>query len=372
MSTPISLLCVEDSPDDVELIRLEFERNHYNPTITRVETGETMQGALSQNEWGAILADYSLPRFDALKALAIRQQSQPETPFIIVSGSVGEDAAVHAMKAGANDYILKHAMTRLVPAVERELRDAEVRRARRLAEEERARLLLELTEAVRVRDEFLQVASHELKTPLTSLQLQIQSLQRVLGDKDPRLTPKIAAAVRQVERMGRLVADLLNVSRITGGRLSLARETTVLNEILRDSCARLQETFAREQCTLTVDAKESLRGSFDAARIEEVLTTLLANAAKYGAGKPVDVRLIRAGSNAQLCVRDKGVGITAADQKRIFERFERAVSQHRGGGFGWGLWIARQIIEAHGGSIEVDSTPGEGSTFRVLLPIDAP
>jgi PAS domain S-box-containing protein len=134
MSTPIRVLIVEDSPDDATLLLLELERSGYDPTFARVDTAAAMQAALAEQPWDIIIADYSMPHFNALAALQLLQESGLDLPFIVVSGAIGEDTAVAAMKAGAHDYLMKHNLTRLIPAVERELREAEMRRQRKQAE----------------------------------------------------------------------------------------------------------------------------------------------------------------------------------------------------------------------------------------------
>lgn len=140
MTRQLRLLIVEDSEDDVRLLLRELRRNGYEPDIERVETYESMKEALSRREWDIVISDYIMPRFNGLDALNVLKESGLDLPFIIVSGKIGEDIAVEAMRAGAHDYMVKGNLARLVPAVERELRDVETRRARKRVEEERLRL----------------------------------------------------------------------------------------------------------------------------------------------------------------------------------------------------------------------------------------
>ena len=218
--------------------------------------------------------------------------------------------------------------------------------------------------AVRTREEFLSIASHELRTPLTPLVLQLAILRKAAG---PELAPRIDIALRQTDRLARLVANLLDVSRIGLGTLQLEPEEIDLETLVRP----LPERFAHEARKLgsSITARtEPVRGRWDSLRIEQVLGNLLTNALKYGAGKPVDVRLWNDAGRACISVADGGIGIARADQARIFERFERAVSPREFGGMGLGLYISRQIVEAHGGRITVQSAPGAGATFVVELP----
>lgn len=241
---------------------------------------------------------------------------------------------------------------------------------------DRKRLEGELRRAVRDRDEFLSIAAHELRTPLTSLQLQVERLSQVVarmqidGPNMEKLKVSSHSAMRQMRRIVGLVEQLLDLSRLTMGKLELALETTDLRAIATDVAERFAELAGRAGCVLHVSAADSLSGKWDRARVDQVLSNLVSNAVKYAPGKPVDVVLDRSGDRARIIVRDHGEGIDVADQARIFDRFERAVPGQNYGGFGLGLWIARQLVEAHGGAISVQSQVGEGATFIVELPFD--
>lgn len=238
---------------------------------------------------------------------------------------------------------------------------------------ENARLYHEAQEAVRARDEFLSIASHELRTPLTPLQLHLQSLKRTLATASPEglsvetLASKVAVAERQEKRLSRLVSELLDISRIRLGRLELRPEEVDLPSVVSEVLAQYRVELAQAGCTVNVNAPETLHGQWDRTRIEQVVTNLLTNAVRYGHGKPIDITLARDGEAVRLVVRDHGIGIAPEDQQRIFERFERASSRNFGG-LGLGLYIARQIVEAHGGTIHVSSELGVGSSFTVELP----
>jgi PAS domain S-box-containing protein len=232
-----------------------------------------------------------------------------------------------------------------------------------------ARLHAEALDAIRVRDEFLSIASHELKTPITTLQLQIQSLlRRADGGAIEGLGTRLGAAERQVERLTGLINDLLDISRITGGRLDLSIEEVDLAGVVRDVTARMEEQLARAGCPLKLSSPEAQRGKWDRLRLDQIVTNLLSNAMKYGAGQPIEITVAGSAEAVRLEVRDHGIGIAPENQSRIFDRFERAVSGRNYGGLGLGLWIVRQIVDALGGSIRVRSAAGEGSTFVVELP----
>jgi signal transduction histidine kinase len=225
--------------------------------------------------------------------------------------------------------------------------------------------------AVRLRDEFLSIASHELRTPLTSLRLQMDGLVRLAAapreSRDARLSQKIDATVRQVDRLSSLIDSLLDVSRISTGQLRMQREIFDLAETAREVVERWREAATAAGSELRCALDGPVIASWDRLRLEQVLINLISNAVKYGAGKPIDVVLDTEQPEVRLSVSDRGIGIDVDDQQRIFGRFERAATVDQYGGLGLGLYIARQIAEGHGARIEVDSRPGVGSTFSLVF-----
>lgn len=244
-----------------------------------------------------------------------------------------------------------------------------------LRQEQAARSAAE--DAVGLRDEFLSVASHELRTPLASLHLGVQSLLHMMRlpsgqAPDPAVLQRtLEVAGRQTERLSRLVNDLLDVSRLQAGRLVLEREELDLVALAREVLEHSEPQLSAADCPVAYSAGEPVVGRWDRSRLDQVLANLLSNAAKYGASEPVEVTVRAQAGRATVVVRDHGIGIDPARQEQIFERFGRAVSSRHYAGLGLGLYIVRRIVEAHGGTISVDSDLGDGATFTVELPLDA-
>lgn len=229
----------------------------------------------------------------------------------------------------------------------------------------------ELRQAIEARDEFFSVATHELKDPLFAIQLSLQLLQYAAakqGDVPGFVTHHLEVCGRQVDRLSRLVENLLDVSRIQNRRLQLEAEAIDLGELAREAAGRFQEKARSVGSTLAVEGPGPVIGYFDRMKLDQVLSNLLSNALKYGAGKPVVVRVREEGEFATLEVEDHGVGIAPEDQARVFGRFERASNGHRRESLGLGLYIVRSLVEAHGGTVAVRSAPGQGATFTVTLP----
>jgi signal transduction histidine kinase len=186
---------------------------------------------------------------------------------------------------------------------------------------------------------------------------------------DARVRAKCDTILKQVERMTVLINTLLDVAKITSGRVELCRERQDLADLVRRVLTSAGDAIRRSGSEIRLRAAPAV-GMWDRPALETAVAHLVSNAVKFGEGRPVDLEVHAAAGRATLTVRDHGIGIPAEDQERIFERFERAVSERHFGGFGVGLWVARQAVEAHGGSIRVSSREGHGSEFVVELPLD--
>lgn len=251
---------------------------------------------------------------------------------------------------------------------------AEQARDQLLVQEQVARL--EAQKAVNARDEFLSIASHELKTPLTTLTLQTQLVNRLLeqGRLDSLSKDKQQDLLRisrqHLERLTMLIDSLLDVSRIGAGKLSLKKQDLNLYDLIQDILKHFQMEFKEKNCSVNLTGETNVVGHWDKLRIEQVIINLISNAIKFGAGKEITVTTSVHHGMAKFTVQDMGIGISKENQKRIFERFERAVSLKSFGGLGLGLYIVKELVEVHGGKISVDSELGQGSTFTVDLPLN--
>ncbi|MGE5140238.1 MAG: PAS domain S-box protein [Rudaea sp.] len=236
-----------------------------------------------------------------------------------------------------------------------------------LARERRARQ--QLDQAVRARDELIAVAAHELRNPLNVFLLTLQLLHRVSGSPAEFANARglIEKSRRQLGRINVLVDRLFDVTRIRAGTFELYRETFDLSGLVREIVGRLASEHP--SVPISVEAESTVQGNWDRTRLDQAITNLISNAVKYGRDKPIEVNVGVADSQALISVRDHGVGISAENLERIFDRFERAAGNLRIEGLGLGLWITKQIVQAHGGTVAAQSELGKGATFVIRLPL---
>jgi PAS domain S-box-containing protein len=244
---------------------------------------------------------------------------------------------------------------------------------RKSLERERERLLQwerdtrkQLSDAVSARDEFIAVAAHELRNPLHVVHLTLQLLQRATTDS-PRIAELVEKTGFQLTRLSTLVERLLDVTRVRSGTFELFRENFDMSVLMREIVARFANEPPGTRIALELDP--TIRGSWDRLRIDQALTNLLSNAVKYGNRNPIGISASSDGSRVTVKVRDEGIGIGEEELPRIFDRFERLNAGSAREGLGLGLWIAKIIVEAHGGAILAESEVGKGSVFTVTLPL---
>lgn len=233
-----------------------------------------------------------------------------------------------------------------------------------------------LRKAVRARDDFIAIAAHELRNPMTPLsgltELALAAARKAEGTCPPRVTSLLERLQKAVQAYIGRATRLLDVSRLQTDNLQLKPRPTDLSQIVLATVRRYEVAAAHQRCNLEADIGPGIGGLLDPLAVEQVVDNLLSNALKFGAARPVTIRLRSDGDAARLDVRDQGIGMSPEQQTRIFGRFEQIVSHHRRSGFGVGLWLANRLVSAMGGRITVSSHPGEGSTFTVTLPLSPP
>lgn len=372
MMKPIRVLLIEDSVDDSLLLLRQLRKEGYDPDHERVDTREGLDDAM-QKTWDVLLADWSLPAFSGLEALR-RVREMSDVPFIIVSGTISGEAAVAAMKAGANDYVPKDDLRRLVPAIERELRDAEERQARKRAEAAADQALAALQasqELDRLKTQFVNAVSHELRTPLTSIIGYAEFLEDHVGGP---LTSEQEEFVRQIQwassRLEALVDDLLDYARIQAGTFKLKLEQADLGLKTKEVVDSMQPLAEQAGISLELSVPDfPLWSYFDPGRIAQVFTNLIHNAIKFTPeGGKIQVRAFIQSDRVVGEVEDTGLGIRPEDLPKLFKPFSQLPNGSNRGGTGLGLSICKTLVETHGGTIGARSTPGKGSLFWFSLP----
>jgi two-component system sensor histidine kinase EvgS len=373
MAKPLHILIVEDSENDALLLLRELKRSGYEPVYERVYTPKGLNDALEKQAWDIIISDFVMPQFSGLEALRLTKTKNIDTPFIITSGKISDDTAVLSMKAGAADYIMKDNLTRLGPAIERELQETAIRRESEKASKslkEREEELHVLKQIDRLKDEFIGLVSHELRTPLTVI---LGALSTVITEGD-RLSAKetkqlVGDAYSEAELLSNILANLLELARAQANRLQISEEPVNMREIIDTTVNKMKQQMPSHP--ISVDCDNSITVNADRVRLQRILRNLLDNAAKYSAPRTkIEIFVRRNKGEFLVGVRDKGIGIPADKQGMLFEPFQRLEPQNMNAtGTGLGLVVCRRLVEAHGGRIWVESQPGCGSTFQFTLPV---
>jgi signal transduction histidine kinase len=380
MTRELRVLLVEDLEEDAFLVLRALRLGGYAPVHTRVTSERELIQALSAGVWDVVISDYSLPGFDAPAALRIVRSLVGDVPFIIVSGTVGEDLTVAAMKAGAHDYVMKDKLTRLSASVERELRDAQERRESRAAQQaaELATREMERADAAnQAKSRFLANMSHELRTPLNAI-IGFSELIEA-GEAGP-LSERQHEFINYVLSGGRhllaLITDILDLSKVEAGKMELIIEPTSLLEVAGSVQTLVRPLVNKQGITLTLDVAPDLpRLAADPTRLKQILYNLLSNAIKFTErGGEVLLRAHAVEGALLIAVRDTGHGIDEKDLPRLFQEFEQLTQSgaEREKGTGLGLALTKRLVTQHGGSIEVASTVGRGTTFSLRMPLSQP
>jgi len=350
----LRLLHVEEVEEDACLVERDLRRNGWDVERHRVGTADALREAL-RTPWDVILSDYAMPAFTALDVLeTVRASGQGDVPVIVVSGSIGEEAAIEVLRNGAADFVNKQALTRLSPAIERELADSEVLREKR--EVQRA-----LAEALASREELIATAGHEFRNPLAALQITIDSLHR-----SGRAPEHAQALSRQAGRLRDLVTRFVDIAALDSGTFELRTSDLDLAVVAARETRRLSAGAER----IRLDAPDPVPVHADLGRLELVVASLLDNALKFGGKEPVTIRVRREGPGGLVEVADHGPGVQESERETVFRPFGKRVSSRHYGGFGLSLWLSRSILERHGGSIVALDEPGGGARFRVWIPAE--
>jgi signal transduction histidine kinase len=368
---PVRLLLIEDSADDAEVIKRVLTRSGFSLQVRWVDDGPTLSRALEEEAFDVAISDFRLPSFDALAALALVRASDPDLPFIVVSGQVGEDAAVDAVRRGANDYLLKQTLTRLPLAVERELREAEMRRDRT-----RVREQLVVSERMALIGTLASGLVHEINNPLGSLTVNLgyitEGLELARAAPPERADALLADLVEPIAQMkaacsmmGTIASDVRTFAR----SVNAATGEAVLHEVL-SSAERVARFSFRGRARFAWELQSVPRVKGDPGCLAQVFLNLFLNAAHAipeGDAQNNEIRaVLRPADKGRVLVevRDTGVGMPPEVLSRIFDNF---FSTKAGKGMGLGMAISRWIIESCGGEMQVESVQGRGTTFRIFF-----
>jgi two-component system sensor histidine kinase EvgS len=383
MTNPRRLLLLEDDPNDVELFGRRLLTEWPDLELVRVSTEAGFKAALNAGGFDIIISDYRLPDFHGLAALALAREQCPGVPLLFLSGVLGDDVAVESLKAGATDYVLKDRPARLVPAIRRALAEAGAAARRKETDEKMTRIQAKLKQAnkdlVRRNREiqsFYHTLSHELKTPLTSAREFISIvLDGIAGPLSATQSEYLGIAKDSCNQLRICINDLLDATRLETGKLALDLKPCSLATLLQKAVLTISRSAADKNLSLVQDVQPNLPElPVDEFRITQVIINLLNNAIKFT--PPFGRIKIKAGEVpnqpdlVQVSVSDTGCGIPAEEQEHIFDRLYqvKAGDATTEQGVGLGLYLCRELVHLHGGSISVESAPREGSTFSFVIP----
>ncbi len=388
----VNLLIVDDLPEN--LLALQAVIRQEGRTVFEASSGEEALALLLEHGFALAILDVQMPGMNGFELAELMRGTEKtrHIPIVFVTAAGKEsNYAFKGYETGAVDFLYKPLDVQAVQSkvnvfVELYRQRREARRqvlALEKSKKEQAVLLAqlqtaqkELEKALRMRDDFMAMVAHELLTPLSALALEEQLRTIQLKRKgaamfdEAYLRIMLARDRRQIQGMVRLIDDMMDISRIQNNRLSIRPVQFELSALLRRVIGNLANHAAAIGSTLILHADQPVTGFWDEFRIEQVMTNLLTNALRYGNGKPIDISLELLPLSVRINVRDQGRGILEHDLQRIFEQFERVAHHESANGLGLGLFITKQLVEAHGGTVSVQSRHGEGSVFTVILPLN--
>jgi signal transduction histidine kinase len=378
------LLIVDDLPENLLALSKIIEQE--DRIIFKANSGEEALSLLLEHDFALAILDVMMPGMDGFELAELMRGTERtrNVPIVFVSAAGKElNYAFKGYESGAVDFLYKpldiaavkskvnvfvalcqqrHEVKQQVEALEQSRRELHATQA-------------ELERSLKMRDDFMSMVAHELRTPLNTLFLetQMRSMQLDRGNLEAfnadQLRRMVARDGRQIQSMIRLINDMVDVSRIRSGVLSIRPAQTELSDLLARIVSDLAQRTEAAGATITLDAPQPVAGVWDEFRVEQIIINLLTNALRYGGSKPVTITLAQHDGRARIVVRDQGVGIPVEDQGRIFDPFERAGTKDVREGLGLGLYIARQLAESHGGTLEVASVPEQGAAFSLTLPL---
>lgn len=385
------LLIVDDLPEN--LLALEALIKREDRIVYKALSADEALSLLLQHEFALAILDVQMPGMNGFELAELMRGTEKtrNIPIVFVSAAGRElNYAFKGYESGAVDFLHKpldiYAVKSKVNVFVDLYRQSKAMQEQVLALEhsrrEQETLLkqlqntqLELEQAVRMRDDFMSIVAHEVRTPLNGLILETQLRKMHLArDNAAAFTlDKMHAMVdrdeRQIKSLIRLIEDMLDVSRIRTGKLSIRPTCFDLSALVRELLQNFSRQIDAAETSVTFDAEQPVIGNWDEFRIEQVMSNLLTNALRYGAKGPISVKVYSEEGRALVDVQDQGIGISEENQERIFQQFERVSAKHAVAGLGLGLFISEQIVTAHGGTITVQSRIGEGALFRVCLPL---
>ncbi|ROL65682.1 hybrid sensor histidine kinase/response regulator, partial [Pseudomonas protegens] len=382
---------VDDLPEN--LLALEALIKREDRMVYKALSADEALSLLLQHEFAMAILDVQMPGMNGFELAELMRGTEKtkHIPIVFVSAAGRElnyafkgyesgavdflhkPLDIHAVKSKVNVFVdlyrQSKAMKQQVEALEQSRREQEALLNKLQATQN------ELEQAVRMRDDFMSIVAHEVRTPLNGLILETQLRKMHLARENAAAfsLDKMHAMVdrdeRQIKSLIRLIEDMLDISRIRTGKLSIRPSQFDLAQLVRGLVENFAPQVEAAQSSLSLEVEQPLQGHWDEFRIEQVISNLLTNALRYGAKSPIEVRVYAEDGEARVEVRDHGIGISEDNQKRIFQQFERVSASHVAAGLGLGLFISEQIVTAHGGTISVESRIGEGALFRVSLPL---
>nr|WP_314872053.1 hybrid sensor histidine kinase/response regulator [uncultured Pseudomonas sp.] len=391
--TTAKLLIVDDLPEN--LLALAALIHGEDREVHQALSAEDALGLLLEHEFALAILDVQMPGMNGFELAELMRGTEKtkHIPIVFVSAAGREmNYAFKGYESGAVDFLHKPLDTMAVKSkvsvfvdlyrqrkvLDRQLQDLE--RSRQEQEVLLGQLQMargELERAVRMRDDFMSIVSHEVRTPLNGLILETQlrkmhlSRGNLAAFSEEKLQAMVERDERQINSLIRLIEDMLDVSRIRTGKLSLRPRLFDLSQLVCGLVENFEAQALASSTHIDLQRCDTVKGEWDEFRIEQVVANLLSNALRYGERRPVQVRVFEQAGMAWVQVQDHGIGVSAANQQRIFQQFERVAAEQAIGGLGLGLYISEQIVRAHGGQIQIDSEVGQGATFSVLLPMAA-